>query len=229
VDVNLRLDWCSYKAAKFAVEHWHYSKTIPRGKLVNIGCWENDFFIGCLIYSYNANNRLGNFLNLNQFQVIELVRIALKKHSNPVSKMIAISLKLIKKNFPNILLCISYADPNQNHLGGIYQASNWIYMGKTSNSKGYVLPNGEISHSRNHSEKGFIKRFYGEKQSCIKPSLLKKIILPGKHKYAYPLNDGIKKQLESFAKPYPKSAGSIDSDAPPHQGGEGGAEPTPAL
>ena len=25
----LKLDWCDYKAAKYAVEHWHYSKSLP--------------------------------------------------------------------------------------------------------------------------------------------------------------------------------------------------------
>ena len=29
---DLKLDWCSYQAAKWAVEHWHYSKTMPVAK-----------------------------------------------------------------------------------------------------------------------------------------------------------------------------------------------------
>jgi len=27
--VELKLDWCSYEAAKFAVEHWHYNANPP--------------------------------------------------------------------------------------------------------------------------------------------------------------------------------------------------------
>jgi len=46
--VDLRLDWCSHAAAKYAVEHWHYSKTMPVSKRVNIGVWEGEKFIGRL-------------------------------------------------------------------------------------------------------------------------------------------------------------------------------------
>ena len=43
--MNLHLDWCSHKAAKYAVEHWHYSKRMPKSKLVKIGVWENNVFV----------------------------------------------------------------------------------------------------------------------------------------------------------------------------------------
>ena len=46
--VDLRLDWCSYEAAKYAVEHWHYSKRMPKSKLAKIGVWEDGEFIGWL-------------------------------------------------------------------------------------------------------------------------------------------------------------------------------------
>ena len=31
--VDLRLDWVGHDAAKFAVEHWHYSHAMPKSKL----------------------------------------------------------------------------------------------------------------------------------------------------------------------------------------------------
>ncbi len=37
MSVDLRVDWCSHKAAKYAVTHWHYSRTMPSGKLAKIG------------------------------------------------------------------------------------------------------------------------------------------------------------------------------------------------
>ena len=56
---NLRLDWCSYHAAKYAVEHWHYSKTMPTPPVLNIGVWESGKFIGVVLFSRGANNNLG--------------------------------------------------------------------------------------------------------------------------------------------------------------------------
>ena len=42
---ELKLDWCSYQAAKYAVEHWHYSRSMPAGKAVRMGVWEEDEYI----------------------------------------------------------------------------------------------------------------------------------------------------------------------------------------
>ncbi len=41
MSVDLRVDWCSHKAAKYAVTHWHYSQTMPMRPLVKIGGWED--------------------------------------------------------------------------------------------------------------------------------------------------------------------------------------------
>jgi hypothetical protein len=51
---GLYLDWCSHEAAKFAVEHWHYSKVIPKSKLAKIGVWEDGTFIGAIIFGVGA-------------------------------------------------------------------------------------------------------------------------------------------------------------------------------
>ena len=50
-----------------------------------------------------------------------------------------------------------------------------------------------------------------------------------KHKYAYPLDPALRAVLAGMRQPHPRSDGSIDSDAPRAQRGEGGANPTPSL
>jgi len=52
---KLKLDWCSYAAAKYAVERWHYSQTMPSPPRVQIGVWEDDSFIGCVLFSRGAS------------------------------------------------------------------------------------------------------------------------------------------------------------------------------
>ena len=61
---DLKLDWCSHAAAKYAVEHWHYSRVMPAGKRIMIGVWERGQYIGAIIFSWGANNHIGNPLNL---------------------------------------------------------------------------------------------------------------------------------------------------------------------
>lgn len=56
--MSLHLDWCSYEAAKFACEKWHYSKCIPKSKLVKIGVWEHDVFVGVVIFGVGATHDL---------------------------------------------------------------------------------------------------------------------------------------------------------------------------
>lgn len=48
--VDLKIDWATYAAAKYACENWHYSKSIPKSKLVKIGAWEDGSFIGVVIF-----------------------------------------------------------------------------------------------------------------------------------------------------------------------------------
>ena len=47
---DLKLDWCDIKAARFACMNWHYSKSVPVGKLVKVGVWENKKYIGCVLF-----------------------------------------------------------------------------------------------------------------------------------------------------------------------------------
>ena len=36
---DVRLGFCSHEAAKHAIMRWHYSRQMPKAKLVKIGCW----------------------------------------------------------------------------------------------------------------------------------------------------------------------------------------------
>ena len=128
--VELRVDWCDYKAAKFAVEHWHYSKTMPSSKIAKFGVWEDGRFIGAVLYSWGANNNIGKPYGLKQVEVCELVRVALTEHVSQVSQIVAVTLRILKKQSPGLRLIASYADPREGHNGSIYQAMNWIYAGK---------------------------------------------------------------------------------------------------
>ena len=128
----LRLAGCSHKAAAFACRNWHYSKTVPPGKLVKIGAWEKGRFIGAVIFSCGSgasvNGTKYGFSQLWDFA--ELQRVALRRHEIEVSRIISIAFRLLRKTSPGLRAVVSYADPEQGHNGAIYQAGNWIYMWK---------------------------------------------------------------------------------------------------
>lgn len=225
---SLRVDWATHAAAKYACENWHYSKSTPVPPLVKIGAWENEKYIGCVIFSRGASSNLLKPYRLNATEGCELTRVALNKHETPVSRILSLAIKFLKKNSPSLRLIVSFADQNEGHHGGIYQATNWIYSGQSAESFNYFDASGRKWHSRQVSERGFNIQ-QGNIRKTKKPSELKKIKQLGKHRYLMPLDDEIRKQIQSLAKPYPKRAQSKDSVATDFQSDEGGANPTCAL
>lgn len=219
--MSLRLDWATHSAAEYARKNWHYSGCVPFGKTVKIGVWENEKFIGVVIYSHGTAKDLGTKYGLTQFQCCELTRIALKNgHQTTVSRIISISLKMLNKFSPKTKLVVSFADSDQGHHGGVYQASNWIYAGNVQQSKKYILNGKEIT-SRSYFQIYKTDRSFKDKCKIIdrKP----------KYRYLYALDNVIKKKIEKLRLPFPKRAGSKENVVSGFQSEEGGANPTPAL
>ncbi|MBI4128628.1 MAG: protein Mom, partial [Parcubacteria group bacterium] len=57
---------------------------------------------------------------LTQLEVCELVRVALRAHHSPTSKIVAIAVRMLRKENPGIRMLVSYADLQQQHVGTIY-------------------------------------------------------------------------------------------------------------
>ena len=190
--MQLRVDWASHRAAAWACKHWHYSRTIPAGKLVKIGVWEAQQFVGVVIFGRGANNNLGKPYGLQQTECCELVRIALTRgHTAPVSRVVRLALIFLRKQSPGLRLIVSYADPEQGHVGGIYQAGNWLYVGR-SQAQCEVMHNGKLMHKRTANA------LFGTIKGMPKSKEL------WKHKYLYPLDGTLREHLQSKAQPYPK-------------------------
>ena len=217
---TLKLDWCSYEAAKYAVEHWHYSKTMPKSKLVKVGVWEDGRFIGVVLFGVGATPNVTRGYGLEDAQIAELVRVALTKHVTPVSRIVAVALKMLRKQSPGLRLLVSYADPDEGHHGGIYQAGNWCYVGQMGSDR-EILVDGVWKHRRAVGHSG---------TSSVKGRVWRPT--PGKHKYLYPLDDAMRKQIAPLAKPYPKrvTRGVGETDNAPQTNEEtDGASPITPL
>lgn len=175
---------------------------MPVGKLIKIGVWECGEFIGVVIFGRGANRYIAQPFGLKQTEVCELVRVALTKHRSTVSKIIAISLRILKRKCPGISLVISYADEQgQGHHGGIYQAGNWMY-------KGLSLPaiklfyKGRWAHKKTVDDRG------------INQTHLKRKRVSGKHTYLMPLSKKLVAVIEPMRQPYPKACEAFADDAP---------------
>lgn len=169
---------------------FHYAKTVPSVS-VAFACYEDDVFIGTVCFGVGANNNLGKKYGLVQGQLMELVRVALNgTQKAPTSQYVALAMKLLHKRKPLLKLLVSYADTKQGHKGIIYQATNWLYMGKSYAESAIDPETGEVKHTRSlHSKYGSIKGFERVKD---KP----------KHTYVYAYEKTMRQELESKAVPF---------------------------
>src|SRR5215468_10914981 len=223
----LKLNWCSYDAAKYAVKHWHYSRSLPCSKTARLGVWEDDKFIGVIVFAWGANRHLAGEYKLKMTECAELCRVALTKHTTPVSKIISIAVKMLKREMPGIRLIVSYADLNQGHQGKIYQASNWKFVGETGHETGIVL-NGKLTHRRTINSKygtSTIEWLHEHVDSCAR-----RVEGKAKFKYLLPLDGEIAEGVRMSARAYPQMCATSETiDTPGVHPGEGRAARTVAL
>ncbi len=227
---DLRLDFCSHAAAKHAVMRFHYSRSMPAFKLVRIGVWESGRFVGAILYGVGANRHIARPFQLKDTEVCELVRVALAPAStrkHPTSKCVAISLRMLKHQSPGLKLVVSYADAGQGHVGTIYQATNWIFLGAATQP--YLKVKSKIVHPRT-----LYDRYGPGGQSVpwlrqnVDPNA-QRVKMPAKLKYVWAYDKALRQQLEQISQPYVKCVGSIGSDATITPDGRGPCDGIPAL
>ena len=187
-------------------------------------------FIGVVIFTLGSGASADGrrFGLARRLEVAELQRVALNDHATPVSRIISIAVKMVRKQSPGLKLLISFADPSQGHHGGIYQACGWVYIGVTSRGTEYHSPDGRIFHPRVVSPTGYKVQFGELKKTKVPFNVLTKVNTPGKHIYLFPLEPGVRLMAEARSKPYPKRPKDY-SEPPVHHTGEGGAAPTRTL
>jgi hypothetical protein len=171
--------------------------------------------IGVAIYGYPVGRLAAGSISdyLKPDEVLELTRLFIFDDygSNIESYFLSKTFKWLKQNDKTIKGLVSYSDPEQNHQGTIYQATNWIYQGNSIRlMKNYGIKlskDGDWMHSRT------VSATYG---SHNVEHLKKKIghtfwrkEEPEKHRYVYLLcNKKDKKKIMDTIKhpplPYPK-------------------------
>jgi len=217
---DLRIDWATHAAAKYACENWHYSGCVPKSKLSKVGVWENGKFIGVVIYGCGATPNLGRPYGLQQNECIELVRIALTHHETPVSRIVKIANTWMHKANPGLRLVVSFADASQGHHGGIYQAGNWVYSGRGVPAKFYMI-HGKLTHPRTLGSAGLVQNLDGARKRDVNATV---VDVPGKHRYLMPLDEETRSRIMPLAKPYPKRAKQAMADDQSEQR-QGGTDP----
>ena len=166
----------SYQDTKPFILDIHYAKRMPSISYA-YGLFLNDKLVGIISYGSPASPSLckGIAGEKNKKLVIELNRLVLKNNrKNEASILIGASFKLLPK--PRII--VSYADTAQDHLGVVYQATNFLFTGTSKPRTDMAGKDGK--HSRHH---------LGDRT--------KRVYRSAKHRYVYLLgNKRQKRQLK---------------------------------
>lgn len=206
----IRIEKASNEAIKYACKYFHYAGHHPTGNMIGYSVFENDEWCGVVIFGSGATPNIGKPYGLKQGEIMELTRMALNGKQTTTSQVMMACVKQLKKDAPLCKLLVSYADIDQNHLGIIYQATNWIYTGETTKNKvsAYII-NGRKIHNRNIM--GYRQRIPHPKDMSVIDFVRKyldpngkEFITKGKQKYLMPLDKKLRKSLMQLSKPYPK-------------------------
>jgi hypothetical protein len=197
----MKLEKASGKAIKYACLNFHYAKSVPVIRLGYSVFNDNDEWCGVILYGSGANHRIAQEYGLVQGQVVELVRVALNGKQECTSKALGMSLKALRQDAPTVKIVVSFADRNQNHIGIIYQATNWLYIDERSNECGIMI-NGKLTHRRSVGKKYGNSAIEWLRQNVDKNAE----IINGKTKikYIYALDRRFLPMLKALSKPYPK-------------------------
>lgn len=159
-------------------------------------------------------------------------------HWSPIganSKLISWTCKLLVKNTAAKLI-VAYSDTDAGEIGTVYQACNWICIGRGSSAMQWVSPDGRIMDQKLPSNLAKSKGGT-RKQWCAalyKAGWHEQESNP-KWRYVFVLDksDGaLVNRVEKMRVPYPKRVmreGSADSGTVGDQPAGGGANPTPSL
>jgi hypothetical protein len=173
----------------------HYAQRMP-GISFAYGLFIDNKLEGILTIGKPASNTLCESICGKEYRdyVFELNRLCTNEGlpKNTLSQFVS---KVLKSLSREEIILVSYADEGMNHHGYIYQATNWIYTGKTPKRRDTYAPEGKHSRSAKAGEYPHLRQ-----------------IRTAKYRYIYVPNKRFKKKVLKALKfpilEYPKGNNS---------------------
>lgn len=119
---------------------------------------------------------------------------------NSESHVLGVVLRYLRRE-TSVKFIVSYADPSADHVGTIYQASNWLYTGVSLAMPLLDLGDGKARHSRSLAHEYGTHSLKHFKAHGIN---IRRIPQAAKHRYVYFLDRSWRDRLCIPVLPYPK-------------------------
>lgn len=189
----------------------HYSGTCS-DITVGYGVYWRGQLKGGIVFSAGVGRFANAYCRIcKPTEVIELTRLWLHDDlpKNSESRVVGLALRVLKKGRGRFRAVLSYADEFAGHIGTIYQATNFRYMGPTDTGSTKIRIGNMIVNLRSLNNR------YGTHSI----ERLKKILgrddieyvreRTRKHAYVYPLTPEVADWLDKHKLPYPKPASVV--------------------
>lgn len=136
-------------AKDFMVKN-HYTHTCPKCSIA-YGLFNKEKVECVIVYGQPSGKYLATSIweGGNEQECLELLRLFSFDDcpKNIESYAISRSIKELKKDMPKVKVLVSYADGSAVHIGYIYQASSWVYVG-TGSTERKIFIDGKRQHRR---------------------------------------------------------------------------------
>lgn len=150
--VNIKDTYKVVSIKKELCKEWllckHYAKRVPSISY-SFGLFKDTILVGVLTFGLPPSSTLASSICGEKYKsiVLELNRLVVNEGLDKNSLSYFVSNSISKLPKPKII--VSFSDNNMFHNGYIYQATNFIYTGKSSNDSMYIDKDGKEFHFRN--------------------------------------------------------------------------------
>ncbi len=127
----------------------HYLKSMPPAAIDNYGVYDHGRLVGGVVITAGARNGHRLLSGADHSAVATLARlwIADEIGKNAESRVLSVVARLVTRDH-RIKMLLSYADPAAGHVGIIYQAAGWLYLGISQCGRYLDLGDGSPRHPR---------------------------------------------------------------------------------
>ena len=130
------------ETASICYKRWHYLGNKGFIQIFGFGAYYDGVIQGAISYHQPSavETVKGLFNDTNQNGIWEIGRLAMSNDcpKNSESRFIAISIKLLRK-LTNVKAILTYADSGVGHVGTIYKASGFKYLGLTDKKSDFWI------------------------------------------------------------------------------------------
>lgn len=206
----------SAQDARRVIRDLHYSGKVDTRSQLHLGVFLDGLLKGALQFGPSLDKRksIGLVDGTLWNEYVDLHRLALSDDlpRNSESRVLAVSMRLLRKHYPHLKWVLSYADATQCGDGTIYRAAGFILTQIRKNTSMWRLPDGTV-HCKIVFEPGFggsttagVKGRYGKSGSETSTAFLKRIgaerIVGYQFRYIYFLDPAYRARLTVPEIPY---------------------------